>query len=330
MALSAGDRLGPYEILEPIGKGGMGEVYRAHDERLRRDVAIKTSAEQFSDRFTREARAIASLNHTNVCHLYDVGPNYLVMELVEGEDLTGPMSFDDALPVIQQLIDGIEAAHEKNIVHRDVKPANIKITPDGVVKILDFGLAKAMEAPNSAEADPTNSPTLTMGATQAGTILGTAAYMSPEQAKGKTADKRSDIWSFGVIVSELLTGQRMFTGESAVEILGSVLNREPDLSVAPPRVQRSLWFPLGRVELGMARQTGRVQENRIEVWNPEDDDRTTVGQGGTNANFIPASTSISGGAPRGHLIYNNESTLFAVPFDLEKLETLGGAGPDPE
>jgi eukaryotic-like serine/threonine-protein kinase len=143
--MNPGDKLGPYEILSLLGKGGMGEVYRAHDDRLRRDVAIKVSNAQFTERFTREARTVASLNHTNIAHLYDVGPNYLVMELVEGEDLKGPMSLDDALPIIQQLIDGIEAAHEKNIVHRDLKPANIKITPDGIVKILDFGLAKAMD-----------------------------------------------------------------------------------------------------------------------------------------------------------------------------------------
>ena len=179
----------------------MGEVYRAHDDRLRRDVAIKVSNAQFTERFAREARTIASLNHTNICHLYDVGPNYLVMEYVEGEDLKGPLDFDDALPIIQQLIDGIEAAHEKNIIHRDLKPANIKITPEGVVKILDFGLAKAMDPPLPGGSNPENSPTLTMGATAAGTILGTAAYMAPEQAKGKTADKRSDIWSFGVILS---------------------------------------------------------------------------------------------------------------------------------
>src|SRR5579863_8862418 len=185
MPLSAGDKLGPYEILALIGAGGMGEVYRAHDSRLNRDVAIKTSNAQFTERFAREARAIAALNHTNSCHLYDIGPDYLVMEYVEGQDLRGPLDFDDALPIIQQLIDGIEAAHEKNIVHRDLKPANIKITPEGVVKILDFGLAKAMESPPSEGGDPANSPTLTIGATQAGAILGTAAYMAPEQAKGK-------------------------------------------------------------------------------------------------------------------------------------------------
>jgi Tol biopolymer transport system component len=240
MPLFAGDKLGPYEILAPIGAGGMGEVYRAHDSRLNRDVAIKVSNAQFTERFTREARAIAALNHTNICHLYDVGPNYLVMEYVEGPDLRGPLDFDDALPIIQQLIDGIEAAHEKNIVHRDLKPANIKITPEGVVKILDFGLAKAMEPPPSDEGNPANSPTLTIGATQAGAILGTAAYMAPEQAKGKAADKRSDIWSFGVILYEMLTGQRLFEGETAVEILGGVLNKEPDLSAAPPPVNRLL------------------------------------------------------------------------------------------
>src|SRR5690349_18838274 len=187
MSVAVGDRLGPYQILAPIGKGGMGEVYRAHDSRLNRDVAIKVSKSQFTERFTREARAIASLNHTNICHLYDVGPNYLVMEYVEGPDLRGPLDFDDALPIIGQLIDGIEAAHDKNIIHRDLKPANIKVTPEGVVKILDFGLAKAMEPPPSQDGRPEDSPTFTLGGTQAGTILGTAAYMSPEQAKGKTA-----------------------------------------------------------------------------------------------------------------------------------------------
>src|SRR6202051_571920 len=240
MLVSVGDKLGPYEILALIGKGGMGEVYRARDPRLNRDVAIKVSAAQFSERFEREAKAIAALNHPNICHLYDVGPDYLVMEYVEGQDLRGPLDFDDALPIIQQLVDGIEAAHERNIVHRDLKPANIKITPEGVVKILDFGLAKAMEPPPSNDGKPENSPTLTMGATAAGTILGTAAYMAPEQAKGKAADRRSDIWSFGVIVYEMLTGKRLFQGESAVEILGGVLNQEPDITAAPVRVHKVL------------------------------------------------------------------------------------------
>ena len=216
-------------------------MYRAHDPRLNRDVAIKVSGEKFSERFTREARTIASLNHTNICHLYDVGPDYLVMEYVEGEDLKGPMEFADALPILEQLIDGIEAAHEKNVIHRDLKPANVKITPEGIVKILDFGLAKAMEPVSS---DPENSPTLTMGGTQAGTILGTAAYMSPEQAKGKVADKRADVWSFGVVLHEVLTGKKLFPGDTVVEILGGVLNKEPDLSAAPVRVRKLLGWCL--------------------------------------------------------------------------------------
>ena len=238
MSLTPGTKLGPYEILAPIGKGGMGEVYRAHDTRLNRDVAIKVADAEFSERFSREARSIAALNHTNVCHLYDVGPNYLVLEYVEGENLLGPMSWDEALPVMRQLIDGIEAAHEKNIIHRDLKTANIKITPEGVVKILDFGLAKAAEPESSG--DPANSPTFTMGMTQAGVIVGTAAYMPPEQAKGKSADRRSDIWSFGVVVYELLVGRTPFEGETAVEILGAVINKEPDWSRVPPRAQRLL------------------------------------------------------------------------------------------
>ena len=238
MPLSSGERLGPYEIVAPIGKGGMGEVFRARDPRLGRDVAIKVSNVEFTERFAREARSIAALNHTNICHLYDVGPNYLVLEYVEGAALKGPLSFEDALPILRQLIDGIEAAHEKNIIHRDLKPANIRITPEGVVKILDFGLAKAAEPESGG--DPETSPTLTMGATQAGQILGTAAYMPPEQAKGKTADKRSDIWSFGVVAYELLTGRRPFEGETIVEILGAALNKEPDWSRVPPRAERLL------------------------------------------------------------------------------------------
>jgi eukaryotic-like serine/threonine-protein kinase len=238
MTLAPGTKLGPYEILALVGAGGMGEVYRARDSRMGREVAVKVSAEQFSERFSREMRSIAAVNHTNVCHLYDVGPNYLVMELVEGETLKGPLTLDAALPVIRQLIDGIEAAHEKNIIHRDPKPANIKITPEGIVKILDFGLAKAAQTSSveSSGGNPENSPTLTMGATTAGTILGTAAYMAPEQARGKEADKRSDIWSFGVVVYELLTGQRPFDGESVVETLGAVINKEPDWPLLPPGV----------------------------------------------------------------------------------------------
>src|ERR1019366_1846318 len=202
MPLSAGTKLGPYEIVALIGAGGMGKVYRARDPRMGRDVAIKISAERFSDRFSREVHAVAALNHPNICHLYDVGPDYLVMELVEGPTLAerikqGAVPLDEALAIAKQTTEALEAAHEKGILHRDLKPGNIKSRPDGTVKVLDFGLAKMTE-PAEAGGRAENSPTLTAdAATRAGVILGTPAYMSPEQARGKPVDKRADIWAFG-------------------------------------------------------------------------------------------------------------------------------------
>src|SRR6476646_9305079 len=189
MSHAAGDKLGPYEILAPLGKGGMGEVFRARDSRLNREVALKVSAERFGERFEREARAIAALNHPNICHIYDVGPNYLVMELVEGPTLAerikgGALPLEEALTTARQIADALEAAHEKGIIHRDLKPGNIKITMEGVVKVLDFGLAKIAQVAATAQ-NPENSPTLTIESTLVGLILGTAAYMSPEQACGK-------------------------------------------------------------------------------------------------------------------------------------------------
>ena len=238
MPLSAGDKLGPYEILALIGAGGMGEVYRAHDPRLGRDVAIKVSAERFSERFEREARAVAALNHPNICQIYDVGPNFIVMEFVEGEAPKGPLPLDTALNYARQIGDALEAAHEKNIVHRDLKPANIKITPGGTVKVLDFGLAK-FSAPEPG-ATSENSPTLTMHATQAGVVLGTAAYMSPEQARGKVVDKRADIWAFGVVLYEMISGKKLFDGEDLTETLASVVKDEPKLEETPFEVRRLL------------------------------------------------------------------------------------------
>jgi eukaryotic-like serine/threonine-protein kinase len=238
MPLQPGDKLGPYEILAPIGAGGMGEVYRARDPRLNRDVAIKVSAAQFSERFEREAKAIAALNHPNICHLYDVGPNYLVMEYIEGEAPQGPLPFEEALRIAQQIALALEEAHEKNIVHRDLKPGNIKIKADGTVKVLDFGLAKIDAVPAGPQSE--NSPTLSMAATQMGVILGTAAYMSPEQARGKTVDKRADIWAFGVVFHEILTGKRLFQGEDVTETMASVVKEQPDLSGVPSQVRRLL------------------------------------------------------------------------------------------
>jgi Tol biopolymer transport system component len=248
MPLSAGTRLGPYEILTPIGAGGMGEVYRAHDPRMGRDVAIKVAAERFSDRFSREVHAIAALNHPNICTLYDVGPNYLVMELVEGPTLAerikeGAIPVDEALAIANQIADALEAAHEKGITHRDLKPANVKIKPGGAVKVLDFGLAKVAPA-SAGETQPegraTNSPTLTIGMTEAGMILGTVAYMSPEQARGKPVDKRADIWAFGVVLYEMLTGRQPFQGEDVAETLAAVISKEPNWERVPVKAQRLL------------------------------------------------------------------------------------------
>jgi Tol biopolymer transport system component len=245
MPLSAGTRLGPYEIIAPIGAGGMGEVYRARDPRMGRDVAIKLSADRFSDRFEREVRAVAALNHPNICHIYDVGPNYLVMELVEGPTLAerlkaGAIPLEEALTIARQIGDALEAAHEKGIVHRDLKPANIKIAPEGAVKVLDFGLAKIADAAAPASGNPDDSPTVAMGATIAGQIMGTAAYMSPEQARGKTVDKRADIWAFGVVLYEMLTARRLFEGETISDTLAGVLTKEPDWRGVPGKVQRLL------------------------------------------------------------------------------------------
>ena len=239
MPLAPGTQLGPYEILSQLGAGGMGEVYRARDPRLGRDVAIKVSAEKFNERFEREAKVVASLNHPNICALYDVGPNYIVMELVEGEEPKGPMALEDALQICRQIAAALEAAHEKGIVHRDLKPANIKITPTGTVKVLDFGLAK-VNALSSASGNPEESPTVSMHATQMGMILGTAGYMAPEQAKGKTADKRADIWAFGVVLHELLTGQRLFLGETVTDTLAAVVLTQPKLEDVPIQVRKLL------------------------------------------------------------------------------------------
>jgi len=228
MPLSPGTKLAHYEILEPIGKGGMGEVYRALDTKLGRDVAIKVLPEEFSqdrerlNRFQREARLLAQLNHPNIATLHGLeeheGQQFLVMELVEGETLAeriarGPIPVDEAIPLFIQIAEGLEAAHEKAIIHRDLKPANIKISPDGKPKILDFGLAKAFVVEDKSVVASSQSPTLTKG-TALGAIMGTAAYMSPEQARGRPVDRRADIWAFGAVFYETLTGKRAFEGRA--------------------------------------------------------------------------------------------------------------------
>jgi Tol biopolymer transport system component len=243
MTLAAGARLGVYEIVGPIGAGGMGTVNRARDTRLPRDTAIKVSAQKFSERFAREAHAIASLNHPNITTLYDVGPDHLVMELVEGATLAeriahGPLSLDEASAIGRQIADALDYAHDRGIVHRDLKPGNVKIRPDGVVKVLDFGLAKATAGRAATHSD--DSPTIAVPLTDVGVIVGTAAYMAPEQVTGKEVDKRADIWAFGCVFYELLTGRSVYQTDSSQETMASILRDEPDLTMVPAQARRLL------------------------------------------------------------------------------------------
>ena len=267
----------------------MGEVWKAHDSRLHRDVAVNVSAQQFTDRFEREARAIAALNHTNICILHDVGPNYLVMELIEGPTLAdriarGPIPLKEALAIAGQIADALEAAHEKGIVHRDLKPANIKIKPDGAVKVLDFGLAKTTGVTEAS--NPEDSPTISMAATQAGMILGTAAYMSPEQARGKVVDKRADIWAFGVVLHEMLTGKRLFQGEDLTETLASVVKEEPRLDQAPASVRRLLRKCLQKDPKRRLRDIGDAWDLLEETPTPAAPSRSAVNAGGLAAGVL--------------------------------------------
>jgi serine/threonine protein kinase len=246
MSLTAGARLGPYEIVAPLGAGGMGEVYRARDTHLHRDVAVKILPETFAAdpdrvaRFEREARTLATLNHPHIAQVFGLektaGLVAIIMELVEGDDLAarlsrGPIEVDDAVPIARQLAEALEAAHDAGIVHRDLKPANIKLRPDGVIKVLDFGLAKALQ-PDGSGATPASTMT-SPAMTQAGIILGTAAYMAPEQAKGRVVDRRADIWAFGCVVFEMLAGRRPFGGEDLTDTITAIMRDAPAWSLLP-------------------------------------------------------------------------------------------------
>ena len=257
MSLNAGTTIGTYEVTALIGQGGMGEVYQARDTKLDRNVALKVLPEAFTAdpdrlaRFEREAKVLASLNHPNIGTIYGLeeaeGVKALVLELVEGPTLAdrikqGPIPVEEALPIAKQIAEALEAAHEAGVIHRDLKPANIKVREDGTVKVLDFGLAKALEA--TSDGDPSQSPTLTAAATQMGVIMGTAAYMSPEQAKGKTVDRRSDVWAFGAVLYEMLAGRRAFVGDDVSDTLVSVFRDDPDWSRlsddVPARVRQAI------------------------------------------------------------------------------------------
>ena len=278
MTLSPGKRVGAYEIVAALGAGGMGEVYRARDTNLNREVALKALPESFSAdadrvaRFKREAQVLASLNHPNIAAIYGLEANALVMELVEGEDLSvviarGPLPWADALPVARQIADALEAAHEAGIVHRDLKPANIKLRADGTVKVLDFGLAKAISADGSGTSpDAMNSPTITARATQLGMVLGTAAYMSPEQARGKAVDRRADIWAFGVVLYEMLTGQRAFEGDDVSITLANVLKEDVRWNQLPADLPASAHRLLKRsLEKDPKRRLSSIGDARLEL-----------------------------------------------------------------
>ena len=278
--MTPGTQLGTYEILSPLGKGGMGEVWRARDSKLGREVAIKTLPEEFAKdeewlaRFEREAKLLASLNHPNIAAIYgleeDKGTRFLVLELVEGDTLAerlkrGAIAVEESFTLALQIAEALEAAHEKGVIHRDLKPANIKVTPEGKVKVLDFGLAKAF-AGDRADASLSNSPTLSMQATQRGVILGTAAYMSPEQASGDTTDKRADIWSFGVVLFEMLTGRQTFDGKTVSHVLADVLRADPDWNNLPPHLHPRIRFLLERcLEKESKDRYGDISDARVDI-----------------------------------------------------------------
>ncbi len=298
MSLEKGARIGPYEVVALLGAGGMGEVYRARDTSLDRDVALKILPESFASdpdrlmRFEREAKTLASLNHPNIAAIYGIEDRALVMELVDGEDLSahiarGPMPLADALPIARQIADALEAAHEAGIVHRDLKPANVKVRADGTVKVLDFGLAKAMDPAGASSTGIANSPTLTARATQVGMIIGTAAYMAPEQAKGKAVDKRADIWAFGVVLYEMLTGERAFKGDDISEVLATVLKTEPDWHALPAGTPASVRRLLRRcLEKDPRKRLSAVGDARLEL------DETEPAMTAADAPATPARRSI--------------------------------------
>ena len=284
MGLATGTRVGSYEVVGPLGKGGMGEVYRARDTRLGRDVALKVLPDAFAHdterraRFEREARTLAALNHPHIAHIYGVEDRALVMELVEGPTLAdviirGPLPIDETIGVARQIADALEAAHELGIIHRDLKPANVKVRPDGTVKVLDFGLAKALERdPSGYAIDALDSPTVTSPAmTALGVILGTASYMAPEQAKGRPIDRRADIWAFGCVLYEMLTGRRPFEGGDVTDTLATILKTDPDWSRLPADLPSSVRRVLRRcLEKDPRRRLSAIGDARLEFEERED------------------------------------------------------------
>src|SRR5262245_42231556 len=279
MSIKPGARIGPYEVTSPLGEGGMGVVFRARDTKLQRDVALKLLPDHFANalerlaRFQREAQLLASVNHPNIAQIYGLedstAQQCIVMELVEGETLQerlrrGPIHVNEALPIATQIAEAMEAAHERGIVHRDLKPANVKITPEGRVKVLDFGLAKMFERAPTATA-PSDSPTLVDG-TMDGVILGTPSYMSPEQARGQQPDRTSDVWAFGCVLYEMLTGKCSFSGHTITDILAAVVKVDPDWSALPEGTPAAIRRLLRRcLQKNRNQRLRDIRDARIEI-----------------------------------------------------------------
>jgi hypothetical protein len=336
MTLSTGDRLGRYEILGALGAGGMGEVYRATDTELGRDVAVKVLPEGVAQdtertaRFEREARLLASLSHQNIATLYGLeeheGQRFLIMELAEGETLAGrlqkgPLPVDEALEVALQIAEGLEAAHEHGIIHRDLKPANVMLSTEGKVKVLDFGLAKAWQ-PEEGDPDLTHSPTLTAQMTAGGVLLGTAAYMSPEQARGKTVDNRADIWAFGCVLYEMLTGRRPFQGETVTDVLAEIVTIEPDWERLPKHTAPAVQHLLRRcLQKAPNRRLHSIADARIEIEDAVSEPPRPLGSplvvdgGGRQRGIKPGAAvalalagAIVGGGLTAALVWNSQSS----------------------
>jgi eukaryotic-like serine/threonine-protein kinase len=340
MGLTPATRLGPFEILGAIGAGGMGEVYRARDTRLNRDVAIKVLPAAFTEdgerlqRFTREAQFLAQLHHPNIATVFGLeessGRRALVMELIDGQDLSarirlGPIPLDEALPIAKQIAEALEAAHEHGIVHRDLKPANVKISPDGSVKVLDFGLAKALDPTGTSDpVDVDQSPTLTARGTQHGTILGSAAYMAPEQARGKAVDRRADIWAFGIILFEMLAGRRAFAGDTTSDVIAAVLLQEIDWRALPAGTPPRLRWLLERCLDRNPRQRLRdIGEARVAL-----DELAQDASHKADARVPPAGVMSAVRARAGRpMTLVSAVALLALGFVWGRF--AGPAGPDP-
>jgi serine/threonine-protein kinase len=343
MALAPGTRLGPYEVTSAIGAGGMGEVYRAKDRKLNRDVALKVLPDSFANdgdrlaRFTREAQTLAALNHPNIAAVYGLEQHALVMELVEGDDLSahiarGPIALDDTLAIARQIADALEAAHESGIVHRDLKPANVKVRPDGTVKVLDFGLAKALGSGDESGQSPSTSPTLTARATQLGMIIGTAAYMAPEQARGRPVDRRADIWAFGVVLYEMLSGRRAFDGDDVSITLAGVLKEDVKWDALPSAVPAPLRTLLRRcLEKNPKRRLGWIGEARVVLDDPAATSEVASGVTSAGTAQLPAwrralpwsVAALAVAAALGFWLFGNRAQDAPAPTPRKVLADIG-------